>query len=195
MTWIDVNFLDIDTSKFSFEEPKPDRMGGAFIPIRYDGKYLYVTYESLVAPFGISKYGEKLSLSLTVEGEYLDKAKEIDEFFIDACTKYAIKWGISRTTFPREFYASKLKQMVKPSKNDKYKPTIQLSADGCEISGLDGTKVLKPFSIVDAHTQWSYIHRGQYGVSYKPKCLEISIVSDPVHVHVHQDHDDSICLI
>jgi hypothetical protein len=112
-----VNFLDIDTSLFTFMEPKPNAHGGRFVKLRYDGKQLYVRYGSHVCPFGISvntqnmdpkeaeKYpdgkkttGYSTSISLPKnykEGDpYFEKAKELDEFFMNACIENSILWGL-----------------------------------------------------------------------------------------------------
>ena len=49
-----VNFLDLDTAKFKFLEPKASTHARYFIPIRYDNKSLYVIYEARTCPFDVS---------------------------------------------------------------------------------------------------------------------------------------------
>ena len=39
-----VDFLDIDTSKITFEKPKPNKYNGTQIRILYDGKTLFVKF-------------------------------------------------------------------------------------------------------------------------------------------------------
>ena len=49
-----VDFLDLDTSKITFQKPKPNKHNGTQIGIRYNGETLYVKYEG-VTPFGIQE--------------------------------------------------------------------------------------------------------------------------------------------
>ena len=83
-----VNFLDIDTSKISFAKPKPNKHNGTQIEILYRGKKLFVKYEGYT-PFGLKenfdKNGEYQSTSMQIncDREYLEKAKELDQFFIN----------------------------------------------------------------------------------------------------------------
>ena len=49
-----VDFLDLETSKITFQKPKPNRHNGTQIGIRYNEKTLYVKYEG-VTPFGIQE--------------------------------------------------------------------------------------------------------------------------------------------
>ena len=94
-----VDFLDIDTSKITFQKPKPNKYNGSQIGILYNGETMFVKYEG-IAPFGLT---EKLnkdgdyqapSLQINCGGKYLEKAKEIDTFFIKAF--YENKWGLSK---------------------------------------------------------------------------------------------------
>jgi len=106
-----VNFLDIEPHRISFLERKANKHNGGFIPIRYDGKSMYVTYEARSCQFGVSgngddnpayKTGKKISgystsiscLSDYENDPYYLKAKELDDFFIDSCHKNAIAWQI-----------------------------------------------------------------------------------------------------
>jgi hypothetical protein len=117
-----VDFLDLDTSCFTFLAPKANKHNGHFIPIRYNGKPLYVTYEARTCPFGVSestdskpeykdKYpdGKKVtgySTSISCEKDwendpYYLKAEELDQFFIDVCYKNAMRWHLGGTAkFP-----------------------------------------------------------------------------------------------
>jgi len=114
-----VDFLDLDPANFTFLAPKVNNHGGHFIPVRYQGKTLYVTYEARSCPFGVSpsteekpeyknKYsdGKKVtgyttSISCHKEYEndpYYQKAAELDEFFINACHQNAMYWHIGGTS-------------------------------------------------------------------------------------------------
>ena len=94
-----VNFLDIDTSKITFAKPKPNKYNGSQIRILYEGKTLFVKYEG-ITPFGIVENFDKegsyqgTSMQINCEDEYLEKAKELDQFFIDAMYKY--KWSLNK---------------------------------------------------------------------------------------------------
>ena len=83
-----VNFLDLDTSKISFAKPKPNKHNGTQIGILYGGKTLFVKYEGYT-PFGLKENFDKdgnyqsTSIQINCNGEYLEKAKELDQFFIN----------------------------------------------------------------------------------------------------------------
>ena len=83
-----VDFLHIDTSKITFKKPKPNNHNGTQIGILYNGRTLFVKYKGNT-PFGLKenydKNGEYQSTSMQIncDGKYLEKAKELDEFFID----------------------------------------------------------------------------------------------------------------
>ena len=84
-----VHFLDIDTNKITFQKPKSNKYNGSQIGILYDGKSMYVKYEGLT-PFGVKENFDKdgnyqgTSMQINCEGQYLQKAKELDQFFINA---------------------------------------------------------------------------------------------------------------
>ena len=83
-----VDFLHIDTSKITFKKPKPNNHNGTQIGILYNGRTLFVKYKGYT-PFGLNenydKNGEYQSTSMQIncDGEYLEKAKELDQFFIN----------------------------------------------------------------------------------------------------------------
>ena len=93
-----VNFLDIDTKEITFKEPKQNKYNGSQIGILYKGQTMFVKYKG-ETPFGLKenfvKEGNHLSTSLHIncEDKYLQKAKELDNFFIDAF--YNNKWGLN----------------------------------------------------------------------------------------------------
>ena len=90
-----VNFLDIDTKKITFKEPKSNKYNGSQIGILYNGRTMYVKYEG-VTPFSLKESFDKdgnyqgTSMQINCEGEYLRKARELDQFFINAF--YENKW-------------------------------------------------------------------------------------------------------
>ena len=90
-----VHFLDIDTNKITFQKPKSNKYNGSQIGILYNGKSMYVKYEGLT-PFGLKENFDKdgnyqgTSMQINCEGQYLRKAKELDQFFSNAF--YENKW-------------------------------------------------------------------------------------------------------
>ena len=91
-TYVVVDFLDLDTKKITLNNPKPNKYGGGYAALRYDGKTLYVRYDSRISPFGLStnkdkKGGKEIvtgystSISLKKNDPYFKKAREIDDFF------------------------------------------------------------------------------------------------------------------
>ena len=99
-----VNFLDIDTNKITFQKPKSNKYNGSQIGILYNGKKMYVKYEGFT-PFGLKENFDKggnyggASMQINCEdsegtGQYLQKAKELDQFFINAF--YENKWGLNK---------------------------------------------------------------------------------------------------
>ena len=113
-TYIVVDFLDLDTKKFSLSNPKPNKYGGGYAALRYDGKTLYVRYDGRFSPFGIStnknKHGEvtgshfSTTISLTENDPYLLKAREIDDFFIDKCVENSVLWGLGGSSSQKVNY-------------------------------------------------------------------------------------------
>ena len=94
-----VDFLDLDTSKITFQKPKQNKHNGSQIGIRYNGEILYVKYEG-VTPFGIRENYDKegnfygVSMQINVSEEYARKAQELDEFFMKAFLQN--KWGLNK---------------------------------------------------------------------------------------------------
>ena len=95
-----VNFLDIDTNKITFKEPKSNKYNGSQIGILYNGRTMFVKYEGFT-PFGLVENFDKddnylgTSMQINCEGEYLRKARELDRFFINAF--YENKWSLNKT--------------------------------------------------------------------------------------------------
>jgi len=94
-----VDFLDIDSSKITFAKPKPNKYNGSQIRILYGGKTLFVKYKG-ITPFGLVENFDKegnyqgTSMQNNCEDQYLEKAQELDHFFIDAFYKY--KWSLNK---------------------------------------------------------------------------------------------------
>ena len=94
-----VDFLDIDTNKITFQKPKSNKYNGSQIGILYNGETMYVKYEG-VTPFGLKENFDKdgnyqnTSMQINCKDKYLEKAKELDKFFIN--TFYENKWGLNR---------------------------------------------------------------------------------------------------
>ena len=94
-----VDFLDLDTSKITFQKPKQNKHNGSQIGIRYNGETLYVKYEG-VTPFGIQENYDKegnfygVTMQINVSEEYARKAQELDEFFMKAFLQN--KWGLNK---------------------------------------------------------------------------------------------------
>ena len=82
-----VDFLDIDTSKITFQKPKSNKYNGSQIGILYNGETMFVKYEG-VTPFGLKENFDKdgnyqgTSMQINCKDKYLKKAKELDTFFI-----------------------------------------------------------------------------------------------------------------
>ena len=93
-----VNFLNIDTKKITFQKLKSNKYNGSQIGILYNGKSMYVKYEGCT-PFGLKENFDKngnyqgTSMQINCEDKYLQKAKELDQFFINAF--YENKWGLN----------------------------------------------------------------------------------------------------
>ena len=91
-----VNFLDLDTSKITFAKPKPNKHNGTQIGILYNGRTLFVKYEGYT-PFGLKENYDKdgnyqgTSMQINCDGEYLEKAKELDQFFINYIHSLKVK--------------------------------------------------------------------------------------------------------
>ena len=79
-----VHFLDIDRSKITFRQPKQNKHNGSQIGILYNGESMYVKYEG-VTPFGLKENFDKdgnyqgTSMQINCEGQYRQKAKELDQ--------------------------------------------------------------------------------------------------------------------
>lgn len=94
-----VDFLHIDTNKITFEKPKSNKYNGSQIGTLYNGKTMFVKYEG-VTPFGRKENFDKdgnyqgTSMQINCEDKCLQKAKELDKFFINAFLEN--KWDLRK---------------------------------------------------------------------------------------------------
>lgn len=87
MTYIIVEFENLDTSKMSFGE-SINKNSYKFIPIKYDSKDLYVKYRKSTCPFGAkqpldARKNVELSLGMRKDSETYRKSLEIDSYLVD----------------------------------------------------------------------------------------------------------------
>lgn len=113
--YVVVDFLDLDPAKFSFGTTKKNTFDGIVVPVKYDGKMLFVRYPKRTAPFGVSANTQKadpkkgtaervtgynlaLSCSKDYESDPLyQKTLELDEMFITECARNSCAWGLGGT--------------------------------------------------------------------------------------------------
>ena len=199
-----VDFLDIDTDKITFQKPKSNKYNGSQIGILYEGDKMYVKYEGLT-PFGLKENYDKdgnyqgTSMQINCEGEYLEKAKELDAFFIDAF--YENKWGLNKNIpllhimgYDEHGQGGLWKRICKDSyKVDKetkereyldYPSKMEFSlyykADRLETTifsweneKLPETTEIGPYSRVKFIAAWYSLTRGNFGLTIKPKLMQI----------------------
>ena len=199
-----VDFLDIDTSKITFQKPKLNKYNGSQIGILYNGETMYVKYEG-VTPFGLKENFDKegnyqgTSMQINCKDKYLEKARELDAFFID--TFYEKKWGLNKNipllhiegydchgqgglwkrickdpykvdkeTKEREYldYPSKMEFSLF-YKNDCLQTTM-FSWSG---EKLPNDSEIGPHSRVKFIAAWFSLSRGNFGLTIKPKLMQI----------------------
>ena len=199
-----VDFLDIDTNKITFQPPKSNKYNGSQIGILYNGETMYVKYEG-IAPFGLKENFDKdgnyqsTSLQINCKDKYLEKAKELDTFFIN--TFYEKKWGLNKNipllhiegydehgqgglwkrickdpykvdkeTKEREYlnYPSKM-EFTLFYKNDSLQTTM-FSWSG---EKLPNDSEIGPNSRVKFIAAWFSLTRGTFGLTLKPKLMQV----------------------
>ena len=219
-----VNFLDLDPSKITFSKPKPNKHNGTQIGILYNGKPLFVKYEGYT-PFGLNEKYDKngeyqgTSMQISCEGEYLEKAKELDQFFIDYIH------SLNKKKIPREAVSGydeygqggswkrickKPYKMVDeervygdyPSKmefnlffrNDI--PATRFFTWEREYLGYESVKI-GPRSEVKFIAAWFSITTGTFGATLKPKLMQVTYreVEDLFKDFILDDDDDDEDLI
>ena len=199
-----VDFLDIDTSKITFKQPKLNKYNGSQIGILYNGETMYVKYEG-VAPFGLRENYDKdnnylgTSLQINCEGKYLEKARELDSFFID--TFYEKKWGLNKNIpllhiegYDSHGQGGLWKRLCKdPYRVDKetkereyldypskmefslfYKnDCLQTTMFSWSGEQLPNDSAIDPHSRVKFIAAWFSLSRGTFGLTLKPKLMQV----------------------
>ena len=198
-----VNFLDLDTSKITFAKPKPNKHNGTQIGILYNGKPLFVKYDGYT-PFGLKEnYGKDgtyqgTSMQISCDNEYLKKAKELDQFFIDYIhslnTKYKKIPREAVSGYDEHGQGGSWKRICKkpykivdeervyqdyPSKmefnlffRNDILATRFFTWNG-ENLGYESVKI-GPRSKVKFIAAWFSITTGTFGSSLKPKLMQVS---------------------
>ena len=199
-----VDFLDIDTSKITFKQPKLNKYNGSQIGILYNGETMYVKYEGL-APFGLRENFDKddnylgTSLQINCEDKYLEKARELDTFFIN--TFYEKKWGLNKNIpllhiegYDSHGQCGLWKRICKdPYRVDKetkereyldYPSKMEFSLyykNNClqtTMFSWSGEKLpndseIGPHSRVKFIAAWFSLSRGTFGLTLKPKLMQV----------------------
>ena len=207
-----VDFLDIDTNKITFQKPKSNKYNGSQIGILYNGETMYVKYEG-VTPFGLKENFDNdgnyqnTSMQINCKDKYLEKAKELDKFFIN--TFYENKWGLNRNiplqyiegydehgqgglwkrickdsykvdkeTKEREYldYPSKM-EFTLFYKGDSLQTTFftweGIKLDYVPDKGYPVNYELGPHSRVKFIAAWFSLTRGTFGLTLKPKLMQM----------------------
>ena len=156
-----VDFLDIDTSKITFKQPKLNKYNGSQIGILYNGETMYVKYEG-IAPFGLRENYDKdnnylgTSLQINCEDKYLEKARELDTFFIN--TFYEKKWGLNKNI-----------------------PLLHIEGYDCHGQGGLWKRICKDAYRVDKETKereyLDYPSKMEFSLFYKNDCLQTTMFS------------------
>ena len=197
-----VNFLDIDTSKITFSKPKPNKYNGSQIGILYEGSTLFVKYEA-ITPFDLKENFDKdgnyqgTSMQFNCEDEYLEKARELYQFFIESFHKN--KWSLDKN-IPKgaiegfEHGESGLWKRIgkKPYKVNgggireyldypsKMEFSLFYKGDKLQTKFFSwkGEKLgpetkIGPFSRVKFIAAWFSFSRGNFGLTLKPKLMQV----------------------
>ena len=221
-----VDFLHIDTSKITFRKPKPNNHNGTQIGILYNGGTLFVKYKGYT-PFGLKENYDKngeyqgTSMQINCDGEYLEKAKELDQFFIN----YIHTLNPKYKKIPREAVAGydehgqggSWKRICKkpykivdeervyqdyPSKmefnlffRNDILATRFFTWDG-ENLGYDSVKI-GPKSKVKFIASWFSITTGTFGATLKPKLMQVSYreQEDPFDNFILDDEEEDFISI
>ena len=217
-----VDFLDIDTNKITFRQPKPNKYNGTQIGILYNGETLFVKYEG-VTPFGLKENYDKddnylvTTMQINCEGKYLEKAKELDTFFMKSF--YEHKWGLNKNiplqsiegydehgqgglwkrickdpykvnkeTSEREYldYPSKM-EFTLYYKGDR----LQTTMFSWENEKLPDDTEIGPYSRVKFVAAWYSLTRGNFGLTIKPKLMQIKFKKEDSNFDVCMFDSDS----
>ena len=199
-----VDFLDIDTSKITFKKPKSNKYNGSQIGILYNGDTMFVKYEG-VTPFGLQENFDKdgnyqgTTLSINCKDKYLEKAKELDKFFINAF--YQNKWSLNRNIplshiegYDDHGQGGLWKRICKdpyrvdrdtkereyldyPSKMEfslfYRNNTLETQMFSWDSKKLPNDSEIGPRSRVKFIAAWFSLSRGSFGLSLKPKLMQV----------------------
>ena len=199
-----VDFLDIDTSKITFQKPKSNKYNGSQIGILYNGETMFVKYEG-VTPFGLKENFDKdgnyqgTSMQINCKDKYLEKAKELDTFFIN--TFFENKWGLSKNIpilniegYDEHGQGGLWKRLCKdPYKVDKetkereyldypskmeftlfYKnDSLQTTMFSWKGDKLPNDSEIGPKRRVKFIAAWFSLTRGTFGLTLKPKLMQV----------------------
>ena len=198
-----VDFLHIDPSKITFTKPKPNKHNGAQIGILYNRKPLFVKYEGFTQFGSREKYDEDgkyqgTSMQINCEGEYLKKAKELDQFFIDYIHSFNDEeiprevvegydeygqGGSWKRICRKPYIIVNEKRMYTdyPSKmefnffyrNDKLFTTF-FTWDKEKIE----TEEIGPRNTVKFIAAWFSITTGNFGATLKPKIIQVTFLEE-----------------
>ena len=184
-----VDFLDLDTSKITFQKPKQNKHNGTQIGIRYNDKTLYVKYEG-VTPFGIQENYDKegkfygVSMQINASEEYAQKAQELDEFFMKAFLKN--KWGLNKNIKAEAIrgydehgegglWKRILKRPYRMNENEREYldyPSKIYNWNSEQIPSEKYTEVGSQ-SEVKFIAAWFSLSRGTFGLTLKPKLMQV----------------------
>ena len=199
-----VDFLDIDTNKITFQKPKLNKYNGSQIGILYNGETMYVKYEG-ITPFGLKENFDKdgnyqgTSMQINCKDKYLEKAKELDTFFIN--TFYDNKWGLSKNIpllhiegYDEHGQGGLWKRLCKdPYKVDKETKereyldypskmeftlfhknnSLQTTMFSWDGDKLPNDSEIGPNSRVKFIAAWFSLSRGTFGLTLKPKLMQV----------------------
>ena len=197
-----VDFLDLDTSKITFQKPKQNKHNGSQIGIRYNGETLYVKYEG-VTPFGIQENYDKegnfygVTMQINVSEEYARKAQELDEFFMKAFLQN--KWGLNKNIKVDAIrgydehgegglWKRILKKPYRMKENEreyldypsKMKFALYYKGDKLQTKIFDAKSQrveyyteVGPQSQVKFIAAWFSLSRGTFGLTLKPKLMQV----------------------
>ena len=197
-----VDFLNIDTSKITFKKPKPNNHNGTQIGILYNGRTLFVKYKGYT-PFGLKENYDKngeyqgTSMQINCDEEYLEKAKEIDQFFIDYL--YSLKnnkkinreavagydeygQGGSWKRICKKPYKIVDEERVYQDYQSKmeFSPFFRNDRIATKFYTWDGVNLgyesvnIGPKSKVKFIASWFSITTGTFGATLKPKLMQVS---------------------
>lgn len=126
------SFTDINVNNIKFSVPKgnADNMGKT-VYFYNNNKPMYFQTCFAKAPFGLKEWDNNkytLNLSLT-NSDFLEKIKELEEFFIDSAHKNYAQWFGNKNAKSREVVAELFSSSIAWSKNTNadYPPTLKIN--------------------------------------------------------------------